>query len=38
MFALLAFGLVRFMTGTMPEYTPPTAWLPQGTAEPLGCS
>ena len=36
MFGLLVFGLVRFATGTMPEYTPPTAWLPQGTVEPLG--
>jgi amino acid transporter len=36
MFGLLMFGLVRFVTGTMPEYVAPAAWLPQGTAEPLG--
>ena len=36
MFGLLVLGLARFATGTMPEYTPPAAWLPQGTVEPLG--
>ena len=36
MFGLLVLGLARFVTGTMPEYTPPAAWLPQGTIEPLG--
>jgi amino acid transporter len=33
-FGLLAFGLIRSATGTMPEYHAPAAWL-GGTAEPL---
>lgn len=34
-FGLLALGLFRFATGTMPDYQAPAAWLEQ-TAEPLG--
>lgn len=35
-FGLLAFGLFRFFTGTMPEYQPPAAWAAASAAEPLG--
>jgi amino acid transporter len=35
-FGLLAFGLFRFATGTMPDYVPPADWLEHGVAEPLG--
>jgi amino acid transporter len=35
-YGLLAFGLVRFATGTLPEYTPPPAWLEGHGAEALG--
>lgn len=34
-FGLLAFGFMRYLTGTMPDYTPPDDWLATG-AEPLG--
>jgi amino acid transporter len=34
-FGLLAFGLFRSVTGTMPEYHAPAAWLGSGAAEPL---
>jgi len=33
---LLAFGLFRYVTGTMPEYHAPAAWLAAQQAEPLG--
>jgi len=33
---LLAFGLVRYATGTMPTYTPPAAWLTADAIQPLG--
>lgn len=32
---LLGFGIFRFVTGTMPEYSAPAGWL-EHTAEPLG--
>ena len=35
-FGLLAIGLFRFATGTMPDYQAPAAWLSQEAAEPLG--
>jgi amino acid transporter len=35
-FGLLVFGLFRFATGTMPDYTPPAAWDVTTVAEPLG--
>jgi len=35
-FGLLALGFFRFLTGTMPEYDAPAAWLSAETAEPLG--
>ena len=35
-FGLLAFGLFRFLTGTMPDYHAPAAWLAAQQAEPLG--
>jgi amino acid transporter len=35
-FGLLAFGLFRFLTGTMPDYHAPAAWLVAQQAEPLG--
>jgi amino acid transporter len=34
-FGLLALGMFRFATGTMPVYTAPASWLPAA-AEPLG--
>jgi amino acid transporter len=34
-FGLLAFGLFRYVTGTMPDYQAPAGWL-TGAAEPLG--
>jgi amino acid transporter len=34
--ALLAFGMLRYATGTMPAYSPPADWLLQSTAQPLG--
>ncbi len=34
-YGLLAFGLVRFLTGTLPAYTPPAGWLSQQGAEGL---
>ena len=33
---LLAFGLFRYATGSMPAYSPPQAWLGTQVAEPLG--
>ena len=33
---LLAFGLWRYATGTMPEYHAPDAWLANSVVEPLG--
>ena len=36
MFSLLAFGLFRFATGTMPVYVPPAAWDASQVIEPLG--
>ena len=33
---LLALGMWRFATGSMPEYHAPAAWLAQTAAEPLG--
>ena len=33
---VLAFGLVRAATGTLPEYHPPADWLVTSAAEPLG--
>ncbi len=33
---LLAFGLFRYATGTMPDYQAPAAWLTTEVAEPLG--
>jgi amino acid transporter len=33
---LLAFGFLRYFTGTMPEYHAPTEWLTGEAAEPLG--
>ncbi len=35
-FGLLAFGLFRYVTGTMPDYQAPAAWLGAEAAEPLG--
>jgi amino acid transporter len=35
-FGLLAIGFFRFLTGTMPEYHAPAAWLAAQQAEPLG--
>ena len=35
-FGLLAFGLFRFATGTMPDYSAPAAWDVTTVAEPLG--
>jgi len=35
-FGLLAFGIFRFATGTMPEYHAPAAWLTTEAAEGLG--
>ncbi len=35
-YGLLAFGLWRVVTGTLPEYTPPPAWLAGHGAEGLG--
>ena len=35
-FGLLTFGLFRYVTGTMPEYHAPAAWLAAQQAEPLG--
>jgi amino acid transporter len=34
-FGLLGFGLFRYVTGTMPEYHAPAAWLAAQQAEPL---
>jgi amino acid transporter len=36
MFGVVALGLVRFATGTMPEYHAPAAWLAAEVREPLG--
>jgi amino acid transporter len=36
MLGLLAMGMFRFATGTMPDYVPPQAWLTAEVAEPLG--
>ena len=33
---LLAFGLFRYATGSLPSYSPPQAWLGTQVAEPLG--
>ena len=35
-FGLLAFGLFRYVTGTMPDYQAPAGWLGAEAAEPLG--
>ncbi|MBI4218836.1 MAG: APC family permease, partial [Chloroflexi bacterium] len=35
MFGLIGYGLFRLVSGTMPEYSPPSDWTPSG-AEPLG--
>jgi amino acid transporter len=35
-FGLLGFGFFRYLTGTMPEYHAPAAWLVSAQAEPLG--
>lgn len=35
-FGLLAVGFFRFLTGTMPDYDAPAAWLTAEAAEPLG--
>ncbi len=35
-FGLLGIGLFRYLTGTMPEYHAPAAWLGAEAAEPLG--
>jgi len=35
-FGLLAIGLFRFATGTMPDYQAPQTWLTAEAAEPLG--
>jgi amino acid transporter len=35
-FGLLGFGLFRYVTGTMPDYHAPAAWLAAQQAEPLG--
>jgi amino acid transporter len=35
-FGLIAFGLFRFVTGTMPDYSAPDSWLLTSAAEPLG--
>jgi amino acid transporter len=35
-FGLLALGLFRFVTGTMPDYAPPPEWLGAEVVEPLG--
>ena len=35
-FGLIAYGLSRFVTGTLPEYSAPAAWRLQETVEPLG--
>jgi len=35
-FGLLAYGLFRFVTGTLPDYTAPPAWQLQETVGPLG--
>src|SRR2546425_1475879 len=35
-FALLAYGLFRAATGTLPEYTAPQAWRDAAAIEPLG--
>ena len=35
-FGLLALGMLRFVTGNMPEYHAPEAWLTAQAAEPLG--
>jgi amino acid transporter len=35
-FGLLAFGLFRYATGTMPDYVAPASWLTGEIAEPLG--
>jgi len=35
-FGLLAVGMFRFVTGNMPDYTAPAAWLTAETAESLG--
>jgi amino acid transporter len=35
-FGLLGFGFFRYVTGTMPEYHAPAAWLAAQQAEPLG--
>jgi amino acid transporter len=36
MFGLLAYGLVRYATGTLPAYTAPTAWRESSGVEALG--
>ncbi|NJD29881.1 MAG: APC family permease [Chloroflexi bacterium] len=35
MFGLLGYGVLRFATGSMPDYTPPPGWA-EAAAEPLG--
>jgi len=35
-FGLLAYGLLRFGTGTLPPYAAPPEWRPQQAIEPLG--
>ena len=35
-FGLIGYGLFRFITGTLPEYSAPAAWRLQETIEPLG--
>ena len=35
-FGLLGFGFFRYLTGTMPDYHAPAAWLAAQHAEPLG--
>jgi amino acid transporter len=35
-FGLLGFGIFRYLTGTMPDYHAPAAWLAAQHAEPLG--
>src|SRR6185369_13197689 len=33
---VIGFGMLRVVTGTLPDYQPPAAWLISSTAEPLG--
>jgi amino acid transporter len=36
MFGLIGYGIFLAATGSLPSYTPPADWIPQGTGEGLG--